>query len=58
LRLTFLPSDQDKDLVQNYCRNPLSGNQPWCYTDSETCGRDYCDVCGTGRWYQIIFAIL
>ena len=41
-------------LEDNKCRNPdqATGFMPWCYTNAETCSRDYCDVCLLGKTYD------
>ena len=41
-------SELDDDLDNNYCRNTGVGTTPWCYTNAETCAREYCDACGNG----------
>ncbi|KAL3859382.1 hypothetical protein ACJMK2_009605 [Sinanodonta woodiana] len=40
----FKAGDYDDQLDMNYCRNPGTGNRPWCYTNVDECIRDYCDV--------------
>ncbi|XP_048737046.2 uncharacterized protein LOC125652118 [Ostrea edulis] len=50
---TYNPEDLDDDLLGNYCRNPGRGTRPWCFTNKFLCTRDYCDVCGIERCYDI-----
>ena len=42
-------------LDENYCRNPdyKTGIIPWCYTNAETCERNYCDPCQLGTVYDV-----
>ncbi|KAL3860807.1 hypothetical protein ACJMK2_010874 [Sinanodonta woodiana] len=40
----FQAEDYDDSLESNYCRNPGTGNRPWCFTNVDGCIRDYCDV--------------
>ncbi|KAL4217780.1 Bone morphogenetic protein 1 [Mactra antiquata] len=49
----FSPETFDDDLSENYCRNTGLGVDPWCYTNAETCARDYCDACSTGSCYDL-----
>lgn len=41
---------RDKDLKDNYCRNPDNRLRPWCYTMDPKTPWEYCNitVCGTG----------
>ncbi|XP_061168908.1 uncharacterized protein LOC133178176 [Saccostrea echinata] len=50
---TYNPMDLDDDLLGNYCRNPGHGTRPWCITNTFLCTRDYCDVCGIEKCYDI-----
>ncbi|XP_062605027.1 uncharacterized protein LOC134266832, partial [Saccostrea cucullata] len=50
---TYKPMDLDDDLLGNYCRNPGHGTRPWCITNKFLCTRDYCDVCGIEKCYDI-----
>ncbi|XP_054833459.1 hepatocyte growth factor-like protein isoform X2 [Eublepharis macularius] len=34
----------DKDLSDNYCRNPDSSERPWCYTTDPALEREYCHI--------------
>ncbi|KAJ6667681.1 hypothetical protein lerEdw1_016002 [Lerista edwardsae] len=34
----------DKDLADNYCRNPDSSERPWCYTTDPATEREYCHI--------------
>ncbi|XP_059698003.1 plasminogen-like isoform X10 [Haemorhous mexicanus] len=34
----------DKDLRNNYCRNPDGEPRPWCFTTSPTTRWEYCDI--------------
>uniref|UniRef100_A0A8D0G9G9 Macrophage stimulating 1 n=1 Tax=Sphenodon punctatus TaxID=8508 RepID=A0A8D0G9G9_SPHPU len=34
----------EKDLDDNYCRNPDSSERPWCYTTNLTKEREYCHI--------------
>ncbi|XP_032996482.1 hepatocyte growth factor-like protein isoform X2 [Lacerta agilis] len=34
----------DKDLDDNYCRNPDCSERPWCYTTDPTQKREYCHI--------------
>ncbi|XP_061473818.1 hepatocyte growth factor-like protein isoform X2 [Rhineura floridana] len=41
----YLPNKYpDKDLVDNYCRNPDSSERPWCYTTDPAKEREYCHI--------------
>lgn len=40
----------DKDLDDNYCRNPDSSERPWCYTTDPQVEREFCDLPSCGRW--------
>ena len=31
--------------AKNYCRNPDSSEEPWCYTTDPNKKWEYCDVC-------------
>ncbi|XP_036288154.1 hepatocyte growth factor-like protein isoform X4 [Pipistrellus kuhlii] len=45
----FEPSKfPDKDLDDNYCRNPDGSERPWCYTTDPRVEREFCDIprCG------------
>ncbi|XP_076465381.1 uncharacterized protein LOC143297094 [Babylonia areolata] len=48
----FHPRDFGSGLDENYCRNPDNTAMPWCYTDTEDCKRDFCDVCNIERIYD------
>lgn len=39
----------DKNLDDNYCRNPDGSERPWCYTTDPQMEREFCDLprCGT-----------
>ncbi|XP_042785324.1 hepatocyte growth factor-like protein isoform X5 [Panthera tigris] len=39
----------DKDLDDNYCRNPDGSERPWCYTTDPKVEREFCDLprCGS-----------
>ncbi|XP_008522207.2 hepatocyte growth factor-like protein isoform X3 [Equus przewalskii] len=39
----------DKDLDDNYCRNPDGSERPWCYTTDPQTEREFCDLplCGS-----------
>ncbi|XP_077934233.1 hepatocyte growth factor-like protein isoform X6 [Halichoerus grypus] len=39
----------DKDLDDNYCRNPDGSERPWCYTTDPQVEREFCDLprCGS-----------
>lgn len=39
----------DKDLKDNYCRNPDGSERPWCYTTDPNVEREFCDLpsCGS-----------
>ncbi|XP_058414671.1 hepatocyte growth factor-like protein isoform X6 [Diceros bicornis minor] len=39
----------DKDLDDNYCRNPDGSERPWCYTTDPQMEREFCDLpfCGS-----------
>ncbi|XP_061193575.1 uncharacterized protein LOC133201786 [Saccostrea echinata] len=50
---TYNPMDLDDDLLGNYCRNPGHGTRPWCITNKFMCTRDYCDVCGIEKCYDM-----
>ncbi|XP_061252875.1 hepatocyte growth factor-like protein isoform X3 [Bos javanicus] len=45
LRARFL----DKNLDDNYCRNPDGSERPWCYTTDPQMEREFCDLprCGS-----------
>ncbi|XP_033487860.2 plasminogen-like [Epinephelus lanceolatus] len=34
----------DKDLVENFCRNPDGERRPWCFTTDPSKRWDYCDI--------------
>uniref|UniRef100_H3AXI3 Macrophage stimulating 1 n=1 Tax=Latimeria chalumnae TaxID=7897 RepID=H3AXI3_LATCH len=34
----------DKSLDDNYCRNPDSSQQPWCYTTDSSVEREFCHI--------------
>ncbi|KAM6161026.1 hepatocyte growth factor-like protein [Erethizon dorsatum] len=34
----------DKDLDDNYCRNPDGSERPWCYTTDPKLEREFCDL--------------
>ncbi|XP_042785321.1 hepatocyte growth factor-like protein isoform X2 [Panthera leo] len=34
----------DKDLDDNYCRNPDGSERPWCYTTDPKVEREFCDL--------------
>ncbi|XP_049913459.1 apolipoprotein(a)-like isoform X27 [Epinephelus moara] len=34
----------DKDLVENFCRNPDGERQPWCFTTDPSTRWDYCTI--------------
>ncbi|XP_047630434.1 hepatocyte growth factor-like protein isoform X3 [Phacochoerus africanus] len=40
----------DKNLDDNYCRNPDGSERPWCYTTDPQVEREFCDLprCGSG----------
>ncbi|XP_070789837.1 hepatocyte growth factor-like protein [Pituophis catenifer annectens] len=41
----YLPNKYpDKDLADNYCRNPDSSEQPWCYTVDRAKEREFCHI--------------
>ncbi|XP_063148045.1 hepatocyte growth factor-like protein isoform X2 [Candoia aspera] len=41
----YLPNKYpDKDLDDNYCRNPDSSEQPWCYTVDPAKEREFCHI--------------
>ncbi|NXR40586.1 PLMN protein, partial [Zosterops hypoxanthus] len=41
----YLPENfPEKDLKNNYCRNPDGEPRPWCFTTSQTKRWDYCDI--------------
>ncbi|RMC12960.1 hypothetical protein DUI87_10487 [Hirundo rustica rustica] len=41
----YLPENfPEKDLKNNYCRNPDGEPRPWCFTTSPTKRWDYCDI--------------
>ncbi|XP_048737036.1 uncharacterized protein LOC125652111 isoform X1 [Ostrea edulis] len=50
---TYNPMNLDDDLLSNYCRNPGHGTRPWCITNKFLCTRNYCDVCGIEKCYDI-----
>ncbi|KAM8924988.1 hepatocyte growth factor-like protein isoform 4-T4 [Lycaon pictus] len=39
----------DKDLDDNYCRNPDGSERPWCYTTDPQVEREFCDLTRCGR---------
>ena len=39
----------DKDLKDNYCRNPDGSERPWCYTTDPNVEREFCDLPSCGR---------
>ncbi|XP_058414663.1 hepatocyte growth factor-like protein isoform X5 [Diceros bicornis minor] len=43
------PRFLDKDLDDNYCRNPDGSERPWCYTTDPQMEREFCDLpfCGS-----------
>ena len=43
------PRFLDKNLDDNYCRNPDGSERPWCYTTDPQMEREFCDLprCGT-----------
>lgn len=45
------PRFLDKDLDDNYCRNPDGSERPWCYTTDPQVEREFCDLprCGRAR---------
>ncbi|XP_008103243.1 hepatocyte growth factor-like protein isoform X1 [Anolis carolinensis] len=44
-RHPFLPNKYpEKDLADNYCRNPDSSERPWCYTIDPAKEREYCNI--------------
>lgn len=45
------PRFLDKDLDDNYCRNPDGSERPWCYTTDPQVEREFCDIprCGKAR---------
>ena len=48
-RLLFTaPRFLDKNLDDNYCRNPDGSERPWCYTTDQQMEREFCDLprCG------------
>ncbi|XP_045197025.2 uncharacterized protein LOC123551856 isoform X2 [Mercenaria mercenaria] len=49
----FAPETFDDDLSENFCRNTVLGTGPWCYTNAETCERDYCDACSKRNCYDL-----
>ncbi|XP_041365770.1 uncharacterized protein LOC121380846 [Gigantopelta aegis] len=49
---SIAPQDLGDRLVDNYCRNPGHGFQPWCYVQKTDCKRNYCDVSGIGRIFD------
>ncbi|KAF4796290.1 hypothetical protein TURU_085266 [Turdus rufiventris] len=41
----YLPENfPEKDLKENYCRNPDGEPRPWCFTTSPTKRWEYCDI--------------
>lgn len=46
----LLPRYRDKDLKDNYCRNPDNRLRPWCFTMDPQTPWEYCNitVCGKG----------
>ena len=42
------PRFLDKNLDDNYCRNPDGSERPWCYTTDPQMVREFCDLprCG------------
>ncbi|XP_032066321.1 hepatocyte growth factor-like protein [Thamnophis elegans] len=41
----YLPNKYpDKDLADNYCRNPDSSEKPWCYTVDPAKEREFCHI--------------
>ncbi|EHB14811.1 Hepatocyte growth factor-like protein [Heterocephalus glaber] len=38
----------DKDLDDNYCRNPDGSERPWCYTTDPQLEREFCDLPSCG----------
>ena len=38
----------DKDLKDNYCRNPDGSERPWCYTTDPNVEREFCDLPSCG----------
>ncbi|XP_020644826.3 hepatocyte growth factor-like protein isoform X1 [Pogona vitticeps] len=44
-RHPFVPNKYpDKDLADNYCRNPDNSERPWCYTMDPAKEREYCHI--------------
>ncbi|ELU00757.1 hypothetical protein CAPTEDRAFT_118886, partial [Capitella teleta] len=50
--------------LHNYCRNPNNAEQPWCYTDKDSCETNFCDVSGirkiskASQGHQILIILL
>ncbi|XP_005410270.1 PREDICTED: hepatocyte growth factor-like protein isoform X3 [Chinchilla lanigera] len=42
----------DKDLDDNYCRNPDGSERPWCYTTDPELPREFCDLPSCGPEVQ------
>lgn len=49
LPLLYPPRYRDKDLKDNYCRNPDNRLRPWCYTMDPKTPWEYCNITICGK---------
>uniref|UniRef100_A0A8C5JCC4 Kringle domain-containing protein n=1 Tax=Junco hyemalis TaxID=40217 RepID=A0A8C5JCC4_JUNHY len=56
----YLPENfPEKDLKNNYCRNPDGEPRPWCFTTSPTKRWEYCDIprCSEHGLISVLFSV-
>lgn len=46
---------KDKDLKDNYCRNPDNRLRPWCYTMDPKTPWEYCNITVCGKSLLVVY---